>query len=194
MSENNPEQPGLRATFHIPFYDGILKQCEIWLLMIALLVVIGASALNILFRNLEWAVWNPTIVNQVVYALTFYLGIFGGVIAARRAQHIGVDAVSHYMPKTLRRWMGVLLQLCGATACVTLMILAYEWVDAIEHDEFLVPRMPIAWLSKRLWLWPMVGAFGLMSLHFVINSLRFGVAAMRPETATSNADKDIDHG
>ncbi len=189
MSESNPQQPQLGATFHIPFYDGVLKQFEIWFLVIALLVVIGASALNILFRNLEWGVWNTTIVNQIVYALTFYLGLFGGVIAARRAQHIGVDALSHYMPIRLRRVMGVILQLCGAGACVTLMLLAYDWVDATEHDDYLVPQIGQAWLSKRLWLWPMVGAFGLMSLHFIINALRFGVAAARPET-TNDQETD----
>ncbi len=183
MNESSPENASPDAQFYIPIYDGALKQLEIWILSIALLVVIGASALNIVFRNLDWAVWNATVVNQIVYALTFYLGIFGGVIAARRAQHISVDALSHYMPDRLRNSLGVILQLVGAATCLMLMSLAHEWVGKIDSDDFLVPRMSKWWLQRQLWLWPMVGAFGLMTLHFVVNAIRRGVAASCPTDA-----------
>jgi TRAP-type C4-dicarboxylate transport system permease small subunit len=183
VNESSPENASPDAQFYIPIYDGALKQLEIWILSIALLVVIGASALNIVFRNLDWAVWNATVVNQIVYALTFYLGIFGGVIAARRAQHISVDALSHYMPDRLRNSLGVILQLVGAATCLMLMSLAHEWVGKIDSDDFLVPRMSKWWLQRQLWLWPMVGAFGLMTLHFVVNAIRRGVAASCPTDA-----------
>ena len=183
MNESSPERAPPGAQFHIPIYDDVLKQVEIWILSISLLVVIGASALNIMFRNLEWAVWNPTVVNQIVYALTFYLGIFGGVIAARRAQHISVDALSHYMSDRVRNGIGVILQLAGAATCLVLMSLAHEWVGEIDADDYLVPRMAKWWLQRQLWLWPMVGAFGLMTLHFVVNAIRRGVAASCPAEA-----------
>ena len=190
MNEASPENASLGAQFHIPIYDGFLKRLEIWILTIALLVVIGASALNIVFRNMEWPVWNPTVVNQIVYALTFYLGIFGGVIAARRAQHISVDALSHYMSHRLRNGLGVILQLAGAAACLMLMSLAYEWVGEIDGDDYLVPRMAKWWLRRQLWLWPMVGAFGLMALHFVVNAIRRGVAVTTTPIDSSETGED----
>jgi TRAP-type C4-dicarboxylate transport system permease small subunit len=190
VNESSPEDATPGAEFYIPIYDGALKLLEIWILSIALLVVIGASALNIVFRNLEWAVWNPTVVNQIVYALTFYLGIFGGVIAARRAQHISVDALSHYMSDRLRNSLGVILQLAGAATCLVLMSLAHEWVGKIEADDFLVPRMPKWWLQRQLWLWPMVCAFGLMTLHFVVNAIRRGVAVSCPADADPSVGEE----
>ena len=82
-----PREFGARKTrVHIPFYDDVLKSVEVWLLLGLLTFVIGATFLNILDRNFQLGLWEYAVVEKMVYSFTFFLGLFGGVLASRRAK------------------------------------------------------------------------------------------------------------
>ena len=170
--------------FHIPFYDDVLEVAEVWFVLLLLLAVITLSFGEILNRNFDLGLWEAAIVNKVVYGLTFHTGVYGGVIAARRAKHISIDAVSHFTGERIRLSTGVLLQLVGAITCLMLAKAAYDFIyTVVSHTETILPLRDEWWLRKRLWRWPMVIGFCIMALHFFVNAIRFLVEALKFRSA-----------
>ena len=179
---SGPTEMGDRKTrYHIPFYDDVLKVTEVWLVLILLFVVILATFLNILDRNFGLDLWEYAIVEKMVYSFTFFIGLFGGVIASRRAKHIAIDAVTHFLPTRTRAGLAVVLQLIGAMTCFMLTYAAYDWLySTIEEHVTLLEGRTEWWLSTRLWRWPTVIAFGWMGLHFLVNAGRFYYDFVKP--------------
>ncbi|MFT5432008.1 MAG: TRAP-type C4-dicarboxylate transport system permease small subunit [Myxococcota bacterium] len=162
--------------FHIPIYDDVLKVAEIWWLLILLLAVIAATFINILDRNFQWGIWDYMVVEKMIYSAVFYIGVFGGVIAARRAKHIAIDAFTHLLRPKPRLYLAAALQAVSAVVAFMIAHACYVWVMTIvEPDAGLLPAHPEWYLNARLWRWPVVVGFGLMSLHFAVNSLRFSI-------------------
>jgi len=176
---NDSEERVVR--FHIPVYDDLLKVAEVWLVLLLLFLVLGATFLNILDRNFGLSLWDYAVVEKMVYSLTFYLGLFGGVIAARQAKHISIDAVSHFLKPRVRSGLRSVLQIIGAATCFTIAYAAYLWIytEVGETDALLATRTEW-WLNTRLWRWPIVIAFALMALHFLVNAGRFAYDTLDP--------------
>jgi len=123
---------------------------------------------------------------RAVYGFTFYLGLFGAVLASRQGKHIAIDVASPYLSTQLKNRIGIVLALVGALACAGLAYAAQTFVvEVISPDQYLVPsQIPDAenpaWYSglwkDRTWRWPMVPAFALMSLHFLVGAIERIVA------------------
>jgi TRAP-type C4-dicarboxylate transport system permease small subunit len=173
---------------HIPIYDDVLKVVEVWILIALLFAVIVITTVNILQRNFQFEIWDDAVTKQIVYALTFYLGLMGGVVASRRARHISIDAVSHFLPNRLRMGVSAFLQLVGAATCVLLACLAYQFLSVTENvGKPFIEGQDSWWLLRKGWLFPMVVLFSWMVLHFLVNSIRFAVRTLWPEPVVSNA-------
>jgi len=169
-----------KPSFRIPIYDGILKHIEVGLLTFMLLAVVFATFINILDRNFQLGIWDYAIVEKMVYSVVFFIGLFGGVVASRRAKHIAIDAVAHFLKPTHRLLLSSLLQAICAAVCVVLTIASYTWIqEVLEPDASLLPARSEWYLNERLWRYPTVVAFAMMSLHFGVNSLRFAVDSFR---------------
>ena len=192
MSSEDSQSTRPEARLHIPFYDDVLKVVEIWLVLGFLSLVILATFVNILDRNFQLGLWEYAIVEKMVYSMVFYVGLYGGVIAARRAKHIAIDAVTHFLSERMRLYLGVLLQAIGGVTCFVLMMACYDWVyEILHHDSTLIPGRDEWWVRTRLWRWPVIIAFGWMALHFFVNSGRFFVQAFRPiESAPSSEEAE----
>lgn len=170
-----------RPRFHIPIYDDVLKVAEVYAVMALLFGVIGGTFVNILNRNFDLQIWDYRIVSQVIYSMVFLLGMYGGVIAARRAQHIAIDAVGHLLPERWRLHLARDLQIVGGITCFILSRACYTWIMAEEAGKSLVEGEDgIWWLDFRLWRYPVVVAFGLMSLHFFVNAGRQSYELVHP--------------
>jgi len=174
-----------KPRFHIPFYDDVLKVTEVWIVLIMLLLVISATFINIIDRNFQIGIWEYAVIEKMVYSLTFFIGMYGGVIAARRCKHISVDAVTHFLTLRQRRSLGVIMQIIGGLTCAVIAMACYDWIhsDLVPADDTLVPGKDEWWLSTRLWRWPVVIAFAWMTLHFFVNAGRFFYDAMWPPQA-----------
>ncbi len=185
MAEQAPDEAAwAKPRFHIPFYDDVLKITEVWLVLILLLLVVFATFVNIIDRNFQLGLWNYAIIEKMIYSLVFYIGLFGGVIASRRAKHIAIDAVTTFMSIPQRRMLGIVLQFIGGVTCVALSVAVYDWMmTIIDADTTLVPGRNEWWIKTRLWRWPVVIAFAWMAMHFFVNSARFLYDTLRPPAA-----------
>lgn len=172
-------------SFHIPIYDDLLKHLEVGVLTVMLLGVILATFINILDRNFQLGIWDYAVVEKMVYSVVFFIGLFGGVVASRRAKHIAIDAVAHFLAPKPRKMLSSLLQLICAAVCVVLTVASYQWImQVLEPEASLLPARSEWYLNERLWRYPTVLAFGLMSLHFAVNGIRFAVDGLRMDTST----------
>lgn len=172
---------GREARHHIPFYDDFLKHFEVWIVVVLLLLVVFVTFVNILDRNFQLGLWEYATIEKMVYSMVFFIGMYGGVIAARRAKHIAIDAVTHFLSPRRRLALGVVLQIIGGLTCLVLMSACWEWIHSIiQADDTLVPGREEWWLRVRLWRMPVAIAFGWMALHFFVNAGRFFIDALRP--------------
>ena len=184
MSELPTEDRGPR--FHIPIYDDVLKHAETFILVVLLFGVIFSTFLNIIDRNFQIGIWDYAVVEKMIYSAVFYIGMFGGVAASRRAKHISIDAVAHLMPERPKLILGAILQVIGGITCVLLTRACYVWLyTVIDADEALLPAMEEWYLNMRLWRWPVVIAFAWMALHFFVNAFRYGYDAIYPRPIVS---------
>ena len=189
-----PRSSFLRTIHH--FYYSTLDRVEWWMVALLLAAVIVLSLIEILARNLGWHPWDMGANQRAVYGFTFYLGVFGAVLASRQGKHIAIDVASHYLSPQLKQRIGIVLALVGAFACAGLAYSAHIFVmEVISPDQYLVPsQIPDAedpaWYAvlwkDRTWRWPMVPAFGLMSLHFLVGAAE-RVAHLNTETAEGGA-------
>jgi TRAP-type C4-dicarboxylate transport system permease small subunit len=191
MSADPTEGEGRRIRVHIPFYDDVLKILEVWILMALLFLVVGATFLNILDRNFSLGLWEYAVVEKMVYSFTFFLGLYGGVVASRRAKHIAIDAVTHFLKPWLCSCVSVFLQLVGAATCMVLSYAAYRWLyDTVDADATLLGGRTEWWLNVRMWRWPVIVAFGWMALHFLVNAGRFAFDLIKPPDAEPDPDRE----
>lgn len=166
-----PSNPILRA-IHAGYYTG-LNRIEVSVVAILLFAVIVLSLIEIISRNLGWHPWDMGANQRAFYGFTFYLGLFGAVLASRQGKHIGIDVASPYLSPLQKNRISVGLFFVGALACMGLSYSAHTFVvDVIDPDAYLVPnQIGSAWWKEQYWRWPMSPAFGLMALHFVVGAL-----------------------
>ena len=170
-------------SFRIPIYDDVLKHLEVAILTIMLLGVVLATFVNILDRNFQLGLWDYAVVEKMVYSVVFFIGLFGGVVASRRAKHIAIDAVAHFLPPKPRMFLAALLQMICSGVCIVLTVASYQWImQVLEPESSLLPARSEWYLNERLWRYPTVLAFALMSLHFAVNGLRFAVDGLKMES------------
>ena len=175
-----PKSP-LMQVLHKLYYVR-LDQIEWGIVALLLAAVLILSLIEILSRNLGWHPWDMGANQRAVYGFTFYLGVFGAVLASRQGKHIAIDVASPYLPATLKLRISVLLFLVGALSCAGLAFSAHTFVmEVVNPDAYLVPnQIGSAWWKEQYWRWPMAPAFGLMSVHFLMGALERLVALKNP--------------
>lgn len=110
--------------------------------------------------------------SSVVYALAFYVCLFGGVIASRKANHIAIDAFTQAIPAGPRLRLEGLIMLLSAAVIVWIGASALEYANVIVQDdsEFVKAMGGGVW-AKRVWVWPIGPTFGWMALHFAVGGV-----------------------
>ena len=111
-----PANPALGALHQ--FYYVVLDRIEWITVAILLTVVILVSFIEIVSRNTGIHFWDPFAAHKMVYALTFYVGLFGAVLATRKGKHIAIDVASPYLKPETKQKIDVLLFLVAAFAAV----------------------------------------------------------------------------
>jgi TRAP-type C4-dicarboxylate transport system permease small subunit len=149
-----------------------LDQMEWGIVALLLAAVLILSLIEILSRNLGWHPWDMGANQRAVYGFTFYLGVFGAVLASRKGKHIAIDVASPYLAPRMKMRLSVLLFLVGALACSGLAYSVHTFVvEVVDPDAYLVPnQIGSAWWKEQYWRWPMAPAFGLMAFHFLIGA------------------------
>ena len=155
------------------FYYGVLDRLEWATVTVLLTVVVLVSVIEIISRNTGVHFWDPFAAHKLVYAFTFYLGLFGAVMATRKGKHIAIDVASPYLNPKTKQKIDVLLFLIAAYACVHLAHAAHVFVtESIEPGRpYVESQHGVALWEERLWRWPITPAFGLMAIHFVMGAI-----------------------
>jgi TRAP-type C4-dicarboxylate transport system permease small subunit len=150
-------------------YEVVLERIEWAVIALLLAAVITLSFGEILNRNLELTIWDSAAANRVTFTLTFYLGLFGGVLATRQSRHIAIDAVTPYLGLRVRAVLSGVLLVGSAVVAAWIAITAKRYVlEVIEADERFLPGKVEWYWRDRLWKWPLPVGFALMSLHFLV--------------------------
>lgn len=163
-------------------YHRALAAVENGLLIVLLAGTIGISFIEILNRNFNWQLWDSAAASKIVYALTFYLGLFGAVVATRHFKHIRIDAVSPYLNvagRTTLEWFASAIGLVGtAWAAYTSWRFVAEFIS--PDDRFLPDKSAVYW-QLRWWRYPICIAFAWMAAHFAVHFVSLGRAILRRE-------------
>jgi TRAP-type C4-dicarboxylate transport system permease small subunit len=111
---------------------------ERWVLTGLLLLLVGLSAFQIVFRNVFGSgfVWIDPFLRSLVLWLTF-LGAFA---ATAQGRHIAIDVVGRLLPERPRAVLARALSAIAGAVCVALSNGAYEYVSlerGFEADAFL---------------------------------------------------------
>jgi|GEM_PF-3352511 len=157
------------------FYTRWLLYAELGILTgLTALVVVGALLIALSGwidpRPLTelFGVEDLTVLQTLVYNATLILCLFGAVMAARRASHIAVDAVTPHLRPAVRARMEGAMWLVAAGVSLWIAMTGFEYVSQFVGEEERIILGQGGGYSKRLWRWPLVIAFGLMALHFAV--------------------------
>ena len=109
-----PESGALRMLHRFYTHLDRLEASVVGLLLAAVLVL---SLIEILGRNLGWHPWDMGANQRAVFGFTFYLGLYGAVLASRQGKHISIDVASPYLAPKAKLRIGIFLTLVAAVAC-----------------------------------------------------------------------------
>jgi len=154
-------------------YEVHLARIEIGIVIVLLITVIGLSLLLILSRNFDFQFGDPSILNRLVFVCTFYLCLFGGVLATRTSRHIKIDVIEPYLPSSWStRLDGFLFLVAGIVSLIIASTATRFILTIIEPGASLIPATDDWYLRERLWKWPIVLVFLLIALHFFVHGTR----------------------
>lgn len=130
-----------------------------------LLVLIGLSAFQIIYRNAFGSgfVWIDPFLRSIVLWLTF----LGAFTATAQGRHIGIDVVGRLLPARPRAVLARVVSAAAAATCVALANGAYEYVSLereFEAEAFL--GLP-SWQVQSILL-----------VGFILLAYRFGLGAI----------------
>ncbi|MDX1810530.1 MAG: TRAP transporter small permease subunit [Gammaproteobacteria bacterium] len=102
------------------------------LLVILLVTMILLAVIQVFIRNVfdTGMVWSEAAVRVMVLWITF----LGAMVASCKGQHISIDLVSHYLPKTAQRRIQPLISVLTAVICFTASYIGLRYV-LMEYDD-----------------------------------------------------------
>lgn len=150
-------------------YGVWLRHLEHVIVSLLVLIVIGLGLLLTAGRSLGLVLSDAATLQTVMFALTFYLCLFGGVLATRRANHIAIDVVTPYLKPRVRIRLEGLLLLGSGVVAYWIAQEAWRYVaEFVPADVQFIPGKEGSLWSLQTWRWPTGIMFVWMSLHFVV--------------------------
>ena len=135
----------------------------------------------------------PTI-QTLVFVLSFYLCMAGGILATRRATHIRIDAITPHLPEAFRLRLEGFLMLLSAGVSAFIAKASWEYVSHIRDDAMLIPGLDGTMWQASTWRWPLGVCFSWIALHFLVGgAVRIaGYTAEEAGIAVADADHFTD--
>jgi TRAP-type C4-dicarboxylate transport system permease small subunit len=142
--------------------DTILGKAESWVLVLFLAVMVLLGFAQVILRNFfnTGLLWADTVVRHLV----LWAGFMGAALAASEDRHIGMDAITKFIPPRGRAGARVATFLFAAAVCWFLGDAGLRFLlDEKEAGSEIV-------LSVPTWIGLLVVPIGywLLSLHFVV--------------------------
>ena len=111
--------------------------------------------------------------------LVLWIAMLGAMAASAGSRHITIDALSHLLSDSARRWAGIAVQFFAMVTCLVLLFItgAY-WIDTMGYGEITLGDVP-RWILEVI----LPVAFAVMAgahCSHMISLLRFGRLAGAP--------------
>ncbi len=144
----------------------ILASIERTLLVAMLGVMVVLAFLQVILRSVFslgflWA-------DPLLRFLVLWVGFIGAILATHEESHFGIEILSRFLsPRRLHAVKGFVGLFAGVVALLLTIAsfqFLFEGIGAQELDLFNLPR--------RLYFAILPAAFGLISLHFVLKTIR----------------------
>lgn len=155
-------------------FDRTLARAETALLVLFLGAMILLAFAQVVLRNVfgTGLLWGDTLVRHLV----LWSGFIGGALAAFEGRHIGIDALTKFLPARARDIAGTITHLFAAVVCYYLAEASWKFLmDEMEAGGEFILALP-GWVAMVI----IPLGYGLIMLHFVVKVAEHGTRAIRP--------------
>ncbi|MFZ5570738.1 MAG: TRAP transporter small permease [Thermodesulfobacteriota bacterium] len=168
-TENNGTGPGLKAKGNKGYLEKItdwMAGLEKGLLVLCLGFMVVLVLVQIGMRN----IYDSGVAggDSMVKHMVLWVGFIGAGLATREQSHIRIDIASKLLPRRMKPFVTVILDIFSIIVSIMLVYAAYEFV-AIEREG----RATIPFLDIPVWVMQIVIPIG-----FVVITLRFAFQAL----------------
>ena len=140
-----------------------------WILDGLIVFLLGGMVLlatvQILMRNLfSYSLfWGDDLLQLAL----LWLVMSGAVAAARTGEHLRINILAQFVPRTARPWMYAALHVFTAAVCAVLTWQSVLLVlESVEYSDTLFGELP-AWAAQMI----MPVGFGLLAIHYTVRCL-----------------------
>lgn len=151
----------------------VVNLIEDGILIVLLTVMIGFAVTQILLRNLfdtgiPWA-------DPLLRILVLWVGLAGAVVATRLDNHISINILSRYLPRRIRPYARLIVDVFTAVVCGVVAFHAARLVMG-EH-EFGATAFGVVpvWIAELI----IPLAFGIIALRYVVMGVQHGLELVR---------------
>jgi len=141
------------------------RYAEDTVLMLILIGMILLAGAQIFLRNFfDYSLfWGDDLLQLAL----LWLVMSGAVAAARTGEHLRINILAQFVPRTARPWMYAALHVFTAAVCA---VLAWQSVllvlESVEYGDTLFGELP-AWAAQLV----MPAGFGLLAFHYTVRCL-----------------------
>ena len=154
---------------------GLLASCLTAMLLLAAAQILWRNAFRMAIPHAE----------QMLEWLVLWIAMLGAMAASAGSRHITIDALSHVLPDSARRWAGITAQFFAMVTCLVLLfITGGYWIDTMGYGETTLGGLP-RWILESI----VPLAFAVMAgahCSHIISLLRFGRLAGAPGADVAN--------
>lgn len=142
--------PGRPAKFAGRALTGLLVLCLAAMLLLA--------AGQILWRNAFRA--SIPHAEELLEWLVLWVAMLGAMAASVRSRHITIDALSHLLNASARRWAAIVAQSFATAVCAALLLITGSfWIESMGYGETTLGDAP-RWLFESI----VPAAFAVMAV------------------------------
>ncbi len=145
--------------------DKALYNLEVVCLVILLGTMLVLAFGQVILRNVfsSGFVWADTVVRHLV----MWLGFIGGALATADERHIGIDALTKYIPPSARRVSAIITNLFASAACGYLARISLTFlIDEKAAGTELVLSLP-TWVVLII----LPAGYGAVGFHFAVKAV-----------------------
>lgn len=126
----------------------ILHNLEDGILISLLLIMILMAVMQIVLRNLfdSGILWGDAFVRVLV----LWIGLIGAMIASRKNHHISIDAVSRFLPPSLKKLSDLIIYLFTMIICSIMAYYSFTFVLLEKQDNLTAFADVPVWICESI--------------------------------------------
>ena len=141
---------GRAATLAGSALTGLLVLCLGAMLLLAATQILSRNAFRTAIPHTE----------ELLEWLVLWVAMLGATAASLKSRHITIDALSHLLADSARRWAAITAQGFAMAVCAALMLIAGGfWIESMDYGETTLGDAP-RWLFESI----VPAAFAVMTV------------------------------